>query len=156
MRGTLLLLAAVLIATLAAAETMAASGASPLALAKGQAARATVTTNSSKYGRILFDGRGRALYAFTHDPRGRSLCSGACAKAWPPYVVSARARAASGVRQSLLGTIRRANGSKQVTYRNRPLYYYIGDTKAGQVLCQNVTEFGGTWLVVRPNGQLVR
>jgi predicted lipoprotein with Yx(FWY)xxD motif len=154
MRAPLLLLAAVLFATLAAATI--ASGASPSALAKAQAARATVTTSSSKYGRILFDGRGRALYAFTHDPRGRSLCSGACAKAWPPYVVSAHARAASGVRQSLLGTIRRANGAKQVTYRNRPLYYYIGDTKPGQVLCQNVTEFGGTWLVVRPNGQLVR
>jgi predicted lipoprotein with Yx(FWY)xxD motif len=154
MRAPLLLLAAVLFATLAAATI--ASGASPSALAKAQAARATVTTSSSKYGRILFDGRGRALYAFTHDPRGRSLCSGACAKAWPTYVVSAHARAASGVRQSLLGTIRRANGAKQVTYRNRPLYYYIGDTKPGQVLCQNVTEFGGTWLVVRPNGQLVR
>jgi predicted lipoprotein with Yx(FWY)xxD motif len=154
MRAPLLLLAAVLFATLAAATI--ASGASPSALAKAQAARATVTTSSSKYRRILFDGRGRALYAFTHDPRGRSLCSGACAKAWPPYVVSAHARAASGVRQSLLGTIRRANGAKQVTYRNRPLYYYIGDTKPGQVLCQNVTEFGGTWLVVRPNGQLVR
>jgi len=154
MRAPLFLLGAVLFATLAAAETMA-SGASPVTLAKAQA-RAIVTTNSSKYGRILFDGRGRALYAFTHDPRGRSLCSGACAKAWPPYVVSTHARAASGVRQSLLGTIRRANGAKQVTYRNRPLYYYIGDTKAGQVLCQNVTEFGGTWLVVRANGQLVR
>jgi predicted lipoprotein with Yx(FWY)xxD motif len=155
MRAPLLLLAAVLFATLAATETMT-SGASPVTLANGQAARATVTTNSSKYGRILFDGRGRALYAFTHDPRGRSLCSGACAKSWPPYVVSQRARAASAVRQSLLGTIRRANGAKQVTYRNRPLYYYIGDTKPGQVLCQNVTQFGGTWLVVRPNGRLVR
>src|SRR6266542_4569354 len=156
MRGTLLLLAAVLIATLAAAETMAASGASPLALAKGQAARATVTTHSSKYGRILFDGRGRALYAFTHDPRGRSLCAGACAKTWPPYVVAAPARAAAGVKQSLLGTIQRADGTKQVTYGHRPLYYYIGDTKPGQVLCQNVTAFGGVWLVMRPSGRLVR
>jgi predicted lipoprotein with Yx(FWY)xxD motif len=154
MRGSLLLLAASLLAT-AAAVASSASGAWPLALAKAETARATVTSSKSEYGRILFDGRGRALYAFTHDPRGRSLCSGACAKAWPPYVVTQRARAAGGVRQSLLGTIRRADGAKQVTYRNRPLYYYIGDTKPGQVLCQNVTQFGGTWLVVRPNGQLV-
>jgi predicted lipoprotein with Yx(FWY)xxD motif len=154
MRGPLLLAAALFVTVAAAVSS--ASGASPLTLAKSHTARATVTANKSKYGHILFDGRGRALYAFTHDPRGRSLCSGACAKAWPPYVISVRARAAGGVRQSLLGTIRRASGAKQVTYGNRPLYYYIGDTKPGQVLCQNVTQFGGTWLVVRPNGQLVR
>jgi hypothetical protein len=37
-----------------------------------------------------------------------------------------------------------------------PLYYYVGDKSPGQVLCQNVAAFGGTWLVVQPNGQLVR
>jgi hypothetical protein len=36
------------------------------------------------------------------------------------------------------------------------LYYYIGDRRPGQILCQNITEFGGTWLVVRPNGSFVR
>jgi hypothetical protein len=48
----------------------------------------SVAAHPSKYGRILFDGRGFALYAFTRDPRGRSACSGACAKKWPPYIVS--------------------------------------------------------------------
>jgi predicted lipoprotein with Yx(FWY)xxD motif len=38
----------------------------------------------------------------------------------------------------------------------RPLYYYVGDKRPGQILCQNVDEFGGTWLVVHPNGQLAR
>jgi predicted lipoprotein with Yx(FWY)xxD motif len=41
-------------------------------------------------------------------------------------------------------------------HNGRPLYYYIGDKNPGQVLCQNVDEFGGTWLVLRQNGQLVR
>jgi hypothetical protein len=44
----------------------------------------------------------------------------------------------------------------QVTYAGRPLYYYVGDKRAGQVLCQNVPEFGGTWLVLRASGRLVR
>jgi predicted lipoprotein with Yx(FWY)xxD motif len=110
----------------------------------------------SAYGRVLFDGRGFALYAFTRDPRGKSVCTGACAKAWPPYVVKTRPRAASGVKARLLGTTRRANGSLQVTYAGRALYYYVGDRSKGQILCQNVTEFGGIWRVIRPTGTLVR
>ena len=101
-------------------------------------------------------GRGFALYGFTRDPRSKSVCAGACAKAWPPYVVKTRPRAAAGVNARLLGTTRRANGAVQVTYAGRPLYYYVGDRKAGQVLCQNVSEFGGIWRVIRPTGGLVR
>ncbi len=76
--------------------------------------------------------------------------------AWPVYVARGRLFAGKGVRQSLLGTSRRRDGRRQVTYNRRPLYYYVGDKTPGQLLCQNVDEFGGTWLVVRPNGQLVR
>ena len=102
------------------------------------------------------DGRGFALYGFTRDPRSKSVCAGACAKAWPPYVVKTRPRAAAGVSARLLGTTRRANGAVQVTYAGRPLYYYVGDRKPAQVLCQNVSEFGGIWRVIRPTGALVR
>jgi predicted lipoprotein with Yx(FWY)xxD motif len=122
----------------------------------GQAA-AALTVSSTRYGRILFDGRGRALYAFTRDRRGgRSQCYGACAKAWPVYFAKGRVLAGRGVRQSLVGATRRRDGRQQVTYNGRPLYYYVGDKSADQVLCQNVAEFGGTWLVLRPSGKLVR
>jgi predicted lipoprotein with Yx(FWY)xxD motif len=125
------------------------------ASASSQASRSTLTVRSSAYGKILFDGKGRALYAFTKDPRRKSVCAGACAKAWPPYVVSTRPKAGAGVKASLLGTTKRADGRKQVTYNGRALYYYVGDP-VGQVRCQNVNEFGGLWLVVRANGRLVR
>lgn len=118
--------------------------------------RSTVTVRGSDYGRILFDGRGFALYAFTRDSVGRRRCTGACAKAWPPYVVRVRPKAGRGVTASLLGTIRRGDGSRQVTYAGKPLYYYVGDREPLQVLCQNVDEFGGLWLVVRPTGATVR
>ena len=65
-------------------------------------------------------------------------------------------RAGAGVRQALIGTTRRRNGRSQVTYNGWPLYYYINDRRPGQVTCQNVDEFGGLWLVVRPDGRLVR
>ena len=121
----------------------------------GASDRATVTLRSSDYGKILFDGGGHALYAFTKDPRRRSVCAGACAKAWPPYVVKTRPKAADGVKASLLETTKRSDGRTQVTYNGRPLYFYAGDP-VGRVRCQNVSEFGGLWLVVRPSGRLVR
>jgi len=121
-----------------------------------ETAAPTLTVKSSAFGRVLFDGRGYVLYAFTHDAKGRSACYGACARAWPVYYAKGALRAGTGVRRSLLGTIRRRDGRRQITYAGRPLYYYVGDTKAGQIRCQNAVEYGGTWLVVRPSGRLVR
>ena len=118
-------------------------------------ASATVTVRGSQYGRVVFDGANRALYAFTRDPRGRSACYGACAAAWPPYIVRGSLRAGPGTTRSLLGTTRRRDGRRQLTYAGKPLYYYVGDP-VGEIRCQNVREFGGLWLVVRPNGRLVR
>ena len=110
----------------------------------------TVAVHQSRYGSILFDGRGFVLYAFTKDAQGRSECSGACAAVWPPYLAS---RPVAG---KLLGTARRSDGKLQVTYAGRPLYYYVGDRSPRQILCQNVSEYGGLWLVVRGDGSLVR
>src|SRR5881275_2422288 len=121
-----------------------------------ETAAPTLTVKSSAFGRVLFDGRGYVLYAFTRDGKGRSTCYGACARAWPVYYAKGALRAGTGVKRSLLGTTRRRDGRRQITYAGRPLYYYVGDTKAGQILCQNAVEFGGTWLVVRPSGKLVR
>src|SRR5881397_1476428 len=134
---------------------LAAGSASSAALASSHAARPTLTAGPSSYGRILFDGRGFVLYAFTRDPRGKSACVRGCATAWPPYLVKTRPQAGSGVQARLLGTTKRAGGRLQVTYAGRPLYYYVGDRRAGQILCQNVTEFGGVWRVIRPTGTLV-
>jgi predicted lipoprotein with Yx(FWY)xxD motif len=119
-------------------------------------APAGVTVHTSPYGKILADGRGHALYAFTHDPARRSTCTGACARAWPPFLVRGVPRAAAGVSARKLGVTRRTDGSLQATYGGRPLYFYVGDRRPGQVLCQDVVEFGGRWLVLRASGQLVR
>jgi predicted lipoprotein with Yx(FWY)xxD motif len=129
----------------------------PAAMSEQSAAsRATLAAHSSRFGTVLFDGRGFVLYAFTRD-HGRSACYGACAKAWPPYFApKGTLRVGTGVKRSLLGTVRRRDGRRQVTYAGRPLYYYVGDTRPGQILCQNVPEYGGTWLIVRPSGKLVR
>jgi predicted lipoprotein with Yx(FWY)xxD motif len=116
----------------------------------------TVAVHPSRYGKILFDGRGRVLYLFGRDRGGRSSCSGACAKAWPPVLTTAAPKAGAGIRSSLLTTTRRTDGTAQVSYAGHPLYYYQGDTKPGQIKCQGASNFGGLWLVVAPTGKAVR
>jgi predicted lipoprotein with Yx(FWY)xxD motif len=128
----------------------------PVAMSDRSASRATLTVRSSSFGKAIFDGRGFVLYAFTRD-QGSSACYGACAKAWPPYFApKGELRAGAGLKRSLLGTVKRRNGRRQVTYAGKPLYYYVGDTRPGQILCQDVVEYGGRWLILRPSGKLVR
>jgi predicted lipoprotein with Yx(FWY)xxD motif len=126
------------------------------ALSSSPQASSSVTARGSSFGRILFDGRGFALYAFTRDRPRHSACANACANKWPPYIVRRRPNGRRGVDASLLGSIVRRDGRRQATYAGKPLYFYVGDRKPLQVLCQNVREFGGLWLVVRPNGTVVR
>lgn len=119
-------------------------------------AQGTLTVRTTRFGRVLFDGRGRVLYGFTRDRRGGpSRCYGECAKAWPVYFAKGTMRAGVGVKKSLMGTTRRRDGRLQVTYNGWPLYYYAHEGP-GEVRCQNVDQFGGLWLVVRPSGTLVR
>lgn len=134
-----------------------AVAAAALALAAPSPGRrgSTVGARTSEYGTILFDGRGFVLYLFTHDARGQSKCIGACAEAWPPFLARGRLLAGKGAAARLIGTTRRADGTRQITYAGRPLYYYRGDRTPGQILCQDVYEYGGRWLVVRPSGKPV-
>ena len=116
---------------------------------------ATVATARSSLGRILVDGRGRTLYLFEQDTRGRSACSGACATYWPPLVVRGKPSAGRGVKSSLLGVVRRADGTKQVTYASHPLYRFVQDTKPGQTTGQDSQAFGAGWYVVSPAGRKI-
>jgi predicted lipoprotein with Yx(FWY)xxD motif len=145
-----------LVLILSALALLTGVGSSAAAETDAQA-RATLIVRDSRYGKVIWDGRGFALYAFTRDRRGGpSQCYGACAGAWPVYYSKGALRAGSGVKRSLLGTVRRRDGRRQVTYNGWPLYYYVHENRPGLILCQNVSEFGGLWLVVRPSGKLVR
>jgi hypothetical protein len=64
--------------------------------------------------------------------------------------------AGSGVQASLLGTVTRSDGSKQVTYGGHPLYMFSGDSAAGQVNGEGITSFGGTWYALDASGQPVK
>ena len=118
----------------------------------GASSVATVSATSTMLGTILVDGSGRTLYLFAKDQPNQSACAGACAAAWPVDQTSGTPKAGSGVKASLLGTIKRSDGSTQVTYNKHPLYYFARDSGAGQQNGQGVDAFGAKWFVVTPAG----
>ena len=116
---------------------------------------ATVSATSTSLGTILVDGSGRTLYLFEKDQSDQSACAGACAAAWPVDQTSGTPKAGSGVKASMLGTIKRGDNTTQVTYNQHPLYYFQGDSGAGQQDGQGVDAFGAKWFVVNPAGGAV-
>ena len=100
---------------------------------------------------MLFDGTGQPIYLFTAETGTRPTCYGECAQAWPPVLTTGTSRGSGAVRDALLGSTRRSDGTTQVTYAGHPLYFYAHEGKY-QVLCHDVVEYGGTWLVVGPDG----
>jgi predicted lipoprotein with Yx(FWY)xxD motif len=138
----------------------ASSGPSPAAAASPPAEATPPTVVAlrladSRYGKIIVDGPGRALYLFDADRSTVSTCYTACATAWPPFVMTQPPTAGPGLAQALTSTTTRNDGSKQVTYNGHPLYYYIGDAGPGQVNCQAVVEFGGGWYVLDGQGNKI-
>src|SRR6478609_3906955 len=112
-----------------------------LGIASASSSSATkVATASSNLGRILVDSHGRTLYLFAKDKHGKSACSGACAAYWHPPIASGEPHAVPGGKQPLLGTPRRADGRRQVTYRQHLLYRFSGDTKKGPTRGQGLDD----------------
>ena len=105
----------------------------------------------SDYGRMLYDGGGQPIYLFTKESGDRPACYDTCAEDWPPVLTSGEPIADTGVSSELLGSTHRADGTTQVTFAGHPLYFYAHEGKY-EVLCHDVEEYGGTWLVVRPDG----
>jgi predicted lipoprotein with Yx(FWY)xxD motif len=111
-----------------------------------------ITLRDSEFGTMLFNAKRQAIYVFQRDRRNRTVCHGECADAWPPVLTKGEPVAGRGVDEDLLGTLRRRDGTVQVTYAGRPLYYYANEGP-GQVLCHNVNLNGGLWWVVGPDGR---
>lgn len=136
---------AIALASLSAATAGASAG------ARGAGVGATRTG----LGRIAVDSHGRTLYLFEKDKRGHSACSGLCATYWPPLLTHGKPVAMVGVKRSLLGTIRRSDGRRQVTLAGHPLYRYAGDSKRGQTNGEGLTDFGGGWDALTPSGKKI-
>jgi predicted lipoprotein with Yx(FWY)xxD motif len=101
-----------------------------------------------RFGAILATRQKKALYYWNVEKRagGKIRCRGACARAWPPLIVSSRSQVPRTVRgiPGRFGVIRRPDGRLQVTHRGLPVYTYAHE-RPEQVLCDNVDG----WFVVR-------
>ena len=145
-------------ALLATACSSAATTSSPSsAPAAGSSASASTTgtvisTQAGSAGAFLTAGSGRAVYLWAKDGMNMSACSGACATAWPPVPATGTLTATGGAKASDLGTITRSDGTKQVTYDGHPLYYFVGDSAAGQTNGQGSDNFGAKWWLVASSG----
>ena len=132
---------------------IATSATSTEATASAAGARVTLG-NAAGVGKVLVDGKGMTLYLFEKDKKGsgKSTCGSACAQAWPPLVTNGKPTAMAGVKSSLLGTIKRADGSTQVTYAGHPLYTFVEDQKPGEANGTGVTAFGAAWFPMHATG----
>lgn len=111
---------------------------------------ATIAVSDTDLGEILVDGEGMTLYVFDNDSDGQSACTGDCVDTWPP--LTSEVTADDGVDESLIGMTERDDGTAQATYDNQPLYYFAGDSAAGDTNGQAV---GGIWWVVAPDGKKI-
>ncbi len=91
---------------------------------------------------VLTNANGFTLYWFAPDTATRSTCTGTCAGYWPP--VTGTPSAGPGI-PGMLATIKRPDGTAQVTYNGHPLYTYVGDTFPGQAFGNNLNLNGGLW-----------
>ena len=119
-------------------------------------AASTLSTTTSSLGTFLVDAKGRTLYLWNADKGSMSTCTGACAQAWPPLTTTGTPKASGAVKSSLLGTTKRSDGSREVTYAGHPLYTFADDTQPGQTTGEGSNGFGAPWWVGSPAGTALK
>jgi len=146
-----LLIAAVVVA-LAVAGCGGGGGGTSASTSSGPALRLA----GLKPGKALVDAQGRTLYLFEADKRDMSTCNGACASLWPPATVTgAAATGGAGLKADEIGTTRRSDGGRQLTYNGHPLYRYVADRKPGDTKGQALNQFGAEWYVLSAGGSKI-
>jgi len=140
----------------AAALSFAAVALLATGSASASAAGTTVSMGSATgVGKVLVTSKGFTLYYFQKDQKGsgKSTCGSACAQAWPPLTTNGKPKAGNGVKSALLGTIKRPDGTTQVTYAGSPLYTFVEDKKPGEDKGTGLTAFGAPWFPLHSNGK---
>lgn len=110
-------------------------------------ANATVKTGTVKGATVLVDSSGMTLYHLTAETGGKFICTGSCAQIWHPVTASGKPTGSVGS----LSTVKRPDGTTQVTYKGMPLYTFTKDTAAGQANGQGFKDVG-TWTYITVSG----
>jgi predicted lipoprotein with Yx(FWY)xxD motif len=115
-----------------------------------------IETAHNKLGTILVAGpEKKTVYLFEADKGSSSTCNGDCASDWPPVTTEGAPAASGGALSADLGTTTRSDGTKQVTYKGHPLYFFEDDKAAGQTNGEGSNAFGAGWYVMKPSGKKI-
>jgi predicted lipoprotein with Yx(FWY)xxD motif len=109
----------------------------------GLAQAAPIKTGDSAKGKVLTDEQGMTLYTFDKDAKGKSACNGPCAGNWPPLMAAAGDKAEQGYT-----LIKRDDGKMQWAYKDKPLYTWKNDKKAGDITGDGF--LNGAWHIAKP------
>ena len=136
------------------APASAASSAEPSAEASEAAGGGSIVLADNALGKIIVDGdeSAKTIYAFTPDSAGTPTCNDSCAETWPPVKPEGTPTVGAGLDPSLLTTVDRADGTKQLKYGKWPLYYFAGDKAAGDTNGQGLFS---KWYVIGADGKLI-
>ena len=120
-------------------------------LSDDQVTSALTGTSVKRMGKVVENEDGFVLYRFDGDSNNpaKSNCNGDCAKIWEPALTNDGKPTLKGISASVVSTVTRADGTKQLTIKGWPVYHYIGDKEPGQWKGQNVS---GKWFVIEPTG----
>jgi predicted lipoprotein with Yx(FWY)xxD motif len=145
-RLRMLLVLSAAVAALAAVAACSSSGTPSGTSSSGSsthAAAAAVGLKTAQIGgvTVLTNGNGFTLYTFAPDTSTTSNCNGTCAQNWPPVKGPATASGVNGA----FATIKRSDGSTQLTFHGHPLYTFVGDKSPGQASGNGINAFGGLW-----------
>jgi len=110
------------------------------------------TADVAGLGKVVVDGNGRTVYVFDKDTSGKSNCEGDCLAKWPAVAAGDGTPQLDGIDASVVGTVTRSDGSKQLTLDGLPIYLFASDAKAGDAKGQAV---GGIWWVVGADGKKI-
>jgi predicted lipoprotein with Yx(FWY)xxD motif len=143
---------------LAAVNAFAAVATATRSAGASSSRGAKITLEKFKRGKILANGRGFTIYAFTRDTKNHDKCASIkhCLQSWPAVTTHGKPIAGTGVKQSLLGTINVPGVGHQVTYNGHPLYTYVADGGPHQTFYVNFSQFGGRWPGVNAKGKEVK
>jgi predicted lipoprotein with Yx(FWY)xxD motif len=119
-----------------------------------------IKVKSSPFGDHLTDEIDISLYVFMGDAPNSSKCTAQCASKWIPFAAPynfsfSEIERSGRIRWDLIGYIIREDGRRQVTYNNRPLYFYTFDKSPENTLGHGIRDFGEMWYLISPEGNLL-
>jgi predicted lipoprotein with Yx(FWY)xxD motif len=125
--------------------TSSAASTQPSAQTSSSSSAVVVKSASSSLGTVLTDSQGMTLYHLSGEVNGKFICTGSCLGVWHPLTVPAGSEPSGEV--GSLGTVKRPEGTAQVTYKGTPLYTFAQDKQAGETNGQGIKDVG-TWSAV--------